>query len=49
MTAGVAFLAMTALTAALLAGFLGALHPALDSFSHFRIHLSVLTALLAVA
>ncbi|RUW82091.1 endonuclease/exonuclease/phosphatase family protein [Mesorhizobium sp. M1E.F.Ca.ET.063.01.1.1] len=49
MTAGVAFLAMMALSAALLAGFLGALHPALDSFSHFRIHLSVLTALLALA
>ncbi|WP_192249229.1 endonuclease/exonuclease/phosphatase family protein [Mesorhizobium silamurunense] len=48
MTAGVAFLAMMALSAALLAGFLGALHPALDSFSHFRIHLSVLTALLAL-
>ncbi|KUM24267.1 AP endonuclease [Mesorhizobium loti] len=49
MTAGVAFLAMMALSAALLAGFLGALHPALDSFSHFRIHLSVLTALLALS
>ncbi|RWM37130.1 endonuclease/exonuclease/phosphatase family protein [Mesorhizobium sp.] len=49
MTAGVAFLAMMALSAALLAGFLGALHPAFDSFSHFRIHLSVLTALLALA
>ncbi|WP_430702073.1 endonuclease/exonuclease/phosphatase family protein [Mesorhizobium captivum] len=49
MTAGVAFLAMIALSAALLAGFLGALHPALDSFSHFRIHLSVLTALLAIS
>ncbi|WFP79444.1 endonuclease/exonuclease/phosphatase family protein [Mesorhizobium sp. WSM4906] len=48
MTAGVAFLAMMALSAALLAGFLGALHPAFDSFSHFRIHLSVLTALLAL-
>jgi endonuclease/exonuclease/phosphatase (EEP) superfamily protein YafD len=49
MTAGAALLAMTALSAALLAGFLGALHPALDSFSHLRMHLSVLTALLAVA
>lgn len=48
MTAGVAFLAMMALSAAMLAGFFGALHPALDSFSHFRIHLSVLTALLAL-
>ncbi|WP_430709440.1 endonuclease/exonuclease/phosphatase family protein [Mesorhizobium captivum] len=49
MTAGVAFLAMIALSAALLAGFFGAVHPALDSFSHFRIHLSVLTALLAIS
>ncbi|RUU04356.1 AP endonuclease [Mesorhizobium sp. USDA-HM6] len=49
MMAGVAFLAMVAISAALLAGFLGALHPALDSFSHFRIHLSVLTALLALS
>lgn len=48
MTAGLAFLAMTALSAALLAGFFGALHPAFDSFSHFRIHLSVLMALLAL-
>ena len=48
MTAGVAYLAMMALSAALLAGFFGALHPAFDSFSHFRIHLSVLTALLAL-
>ncbi|TPJ87968.1 AP endonuclease [Mesorhizobium sp. B2-3-13] len=48
MMAGLAFLAMTALSAALLAGFFGALHPAFDSFSHFRIHLSVLMALLAL-
>ncbi|AZO75735.1 MULTISPECIES: endonuclease/exonuclease/phosphatase family protein [unclassified Mesorhizobium] len=48
MTAGVAFLVMMALSAAMLAGFFGALHPALDSLSHFRIHLSVLTALLAL-
>ena len=48
MTAGVAFLAMMAFSAALLAGFFGTLHPALDSFSHFRIHLSILTALLAL-
>ncbi|RRI06020.1 AP endonuclease [Mesorhizobium tamadayense] len=48
MMAGVAFLAMMALSAALLVGFFGALHPALDSFSHFRIHLSVLTVLLAL-
>ncbi|OBQ71955.1 AP endonuclease [Mesorhizobium loti] len=48
MTAGLAFLAMTALSAALLAGFFGTLHPAFDSFSHFRTHLSVLMALLAL-
>jgi len=43
------FLAMTAFSAALLAGFFGALHPALDSFAHFRMHLSLLTALLALS
>ena len=48
MTAGVALLAMMALSAALLAGFFGVLHPAFDSFSHFRMHLSVLTVLLAL-
>lgn len=48
MTAGMAFLVMMALSAALLAGFFGTLHPALDSFSHFRIHLSVLIVLLAL-
>ncbi|WP_245318006.1 MULTISPECIES: endonuclease/exonuclease/phosphatase family protein [unclassified Mesorhizobium] len=48
MMAGLAFLAMTALSAALLAGFFGTLHPAFDSFSHFRIHFSVLMALLAL-
>ncbi|WP_172351239.1 endonuclease/exonuclease/phosphatase family protein [Mesorhizobium sp. NZP2298] len=48
MTAGLAFLAMTALSAALLAGFFGSLHPAFDSFSHFRMHFSVLMALLAL-
>ncbi|PBB87677.1 AP endonuclease [Mesorhizobium sp. M3A.F.Ca.ET.174.01.1.1] len=49
MTAGVLFLAMMALSAALLAGFFGTLHPAFDSFSHFRIHLSVLSAVLALS
>ncbi len=48
MVAGLAFLAMTALSAALLAGFFGMLHPAFDSFAHFRIHLSVLVALVAL-
>ncbi|HEU4987910.1 MAG TPA: endonuclease/exonuclease/phosphatase family protein [Rhizobiaceae bacterium] len=33
---------------ALAAGFLGWLHPALDSFSHFRIHLAVLLALAGI-
>ncbi|WP_137932137.1 endonuclease/exonuclease/phosphatase family protein [Mesorhizobium comanense] len=48
MMAGLAFLAMTGLSAALLAGFFGTLHPAFDSFSHFRIHFSLLMALLAL-
>ncbi|UVK53792.1 endonuclease/exonuclease/phosphatase family protein [Mesorhizobium sp. AR02] len=48
MTAGLAFLAMTALSVALLAGFFGTLHPAFDSFSHFRMHFSGLMALLAL-
>ncbi len=48
MMAQLTFLAMTAFSAALLAGFFGALHPAFDSFSHFRMHLSVLTVLLAL-
>ncbi|MDQ0332205.1 MULTISPECIES: endonuclease/exonuclease/phosphatase family protein [Phyllobacteriaceae] len=33
---------------ALLAGFFGAFHPALDSFSHFRTHLAALLVLLAL-
>jgi endonuclease/exonuclease/phosphatase (EEP) superfamily protein YafD len=48
MMAQLTFLAMTAFSVALLAGFFGALHPAFDSFSHFRMHLSLLTALLAL-
>ena len=43
-----AFLAMLGLSAALVAGFFGTLHPAFDSFSHFRIHLAVLMALIAL-
>lgn len=35
-------LALLAVTAAIGAGFLGALHPAFDTLSHFRLHLSVL-------
>ncbi|RWA63852.1 endonuclease/exonuclease/phosphatase family protein [Mesorhizobium sp.] len=48
MMAGVTFLAMMAFSAALVAGFFGTLHPAFDSFSHFRVHLAVLVALLAL-
>lgn len=48
MVAGVTFLAMMAFSAALVAGFFGTLHPAFDSFSHFRVHLAVLVALLAL-
>ncbi|TPO10470.1 AP endonuclease [Mesorhizobium sp. CU2] len=48
MMAQLTFLATMACSAALLAGFFGALHPAFDSFSHFRMHLSVLTVLLAL-
>lgn len=36
---------LTATAAALTFGYLGRLHPALDSFSHFRVHLAVLMAL----
>lgn len=42
------FVAMFALSVPLVAGFFGALHPALDSFSHFRVHLAVLMALCAL-
>ena len=42
------FVAMFALSVLLVAGFFGALHPALDSFSHFRVHLAVLMALCAL-
>ncbi|QPC94003.1 endonuclease/exonuclease/phosphatase family protein [Mesorhizobium sp. INR15] len=44
----IAFLAMLALSGALVAGFFGTLHPALDSFSHFRVHFAVLMALCAL-
>ncbi|CCV12614.1 Endonuclease/exonuclease/phosphatase [Mesorhizobium sp. STM 4661] len=39
---------MLALSAALVAGFFGTLHPAFDSFAHFRVHLAVLMALCAL-
>lgn len=48
MMASMAFLAMLGLSAALVAGFLGTLHPAFDSFAHFRIHLALLMALIAL-
>ena len=48
MMASMAFLAMLGLSAALVAGFLGTLHPAFNSFAHFRIHLALLMALIAL-
>ena len=48
MMASMAFLAMLGLSVALVAGFFGTLHPAFDSFSHFRVHLAVLMALFAL-
>jgi endonuclease/exonuclease/phosphatase (EEP) superfamily protein YafD len=39
---------MILLAAALAAGFFGAVHPALDSFAHFRAHLAVLTGIAAL-
>ncbi|MER9301598.1 endonuclease/exonuclease/phosphatase family protein [Mesorhizobium sp. M0293] len=44
----VAFLAMLACSITLVAGFFGTLHPAFDSFSHFRVHFAVLMALCAL-
>lgn len=41
-------LAVIAMALALAPGFFGAFHPALDAFSHFRAHLAVLLALLAL-
>ncbi|RJT33529.1 AP endonuclease [Mesorhizobium waimense] len=48
MMASMAFPAMLGLSVALVAGFFGTLHPAFDSFSHFRVHLAVLMALCAL-
>lgn len=42
------FLAMLASATAVLAGFLGFVHPFFDTLSNFRLHLSVLLGLLAV-
>lgn len=41
-------LAAVAVSGPLVLGFLGSLHPALDSFSHFRAHLAVVMAILAL-
>jgi endonuclease/exonuclease/phosphatase (EEP) superfamily protein YafD len=41
-------LGMAAMTAAITAGFFGHLHPALDSFAHFRAHLAVLLGLVCL-
>ncbi|WP_353830870.1 endonuclease/exonuclease/phosphatase family protein [Mesorhizobium sp.] len=43
-----AFVAMLVFSVALVAGFFGTLHPAFDSFAHFRVHLAVLMALCAL-
>lgn len=48
MAASLAFIAMMMFSVALVAGFFGTLHPALDSFSHFRVYLAVLMALCAL-
>ena len=48
MMISVAFIAMLVLSVALVAGFFGTLHPAFDSFAHFRVHLAVLMALCAL-
>lgn len=44
----IALLAAIALALALLAGFFADLHPAFDSFAHFRVHLAVALALVAI-
>lgn len=43
-----ALLATTLLSLALVAGFFGEVHPAFDSFAHFRVHLAVLLVLTAL-
>ena len=48
MAASLAFIAMMTVSVALVAGFFGALHPAFDSFAHFRVHLAVLMAFCAL-
>lgn len=44
----VALAAALALSVPLVAGFFNALHPAFDSFAHFRVHLAVMMALAAL-
>ncbi|WP_292577063.1 endonuclease/exonuclease/phosphatase family protein [Mesorhizobium sp.] len=48
MMASAAFVAMLVFSVALVAGFFGTLHPAFDSFAHFRAHLAVLMAFCAL-
>lgn len=48
MMASAAFVAMLVFSVAVVAGFFGTLHPAFDSFAHFRAHLAVLMALCAL-
>lgn len=48
MAISLAFIAMLGCSVALVAGFFGFLHPAFDSFAHFRVHLAVLMALCAL-
>ncbi|TIX41098.1 MAG: AP endonuclease, partial [Mesorhizobium sp.] len=48
MMTSAAFVAMLGCSVALVAGFFGTLHPAFDSFAHFRVHLAVLMALCAL-
>jgi endonuclease/exonuclease/phosphatase (EEP) superfamily protein YafD len=43
----IAFWAVILLSLPLVAGFFGRLHPAFDSFAHFRVHLAILLALAA--
>lgn len=42
-----ALIAMTGITAIIIAGFFGAVHPAFDTLSNFRLHLAVLLIALA--
>src|SRR5688572_8766698 len=44
----IAFAATMILSLPLVAGFFGRLHPAFDSFAHFRVHLAVLMILFAL-